>query len=190
MDLFRFFFPLKWFYRQFAKAETELCLETTADSFVKHRKLTLYLRPWEIVSWKGISFGELCTKNSELWANCEHWALFWNEHFYYFNLLSLQIFFGFTFMQNYHFQSENLFFRQINRSRALFSFPSCDKLCFFQSWRVVYKKTRAQVPTESSVERLEFFVNLRYLWTLFAKKRCLFAAKMYFISQGVKKTAY
>ena len=29
------------------------CLETTADSFVKYRKLTLSLRPWEIVSPSG-----------------------------------------------------------------------------------------------------------------------------------------
>ena len=46
------------------------------------------------------------------------------------------------------------------------------------------KKTRAQVPTVSSIERLECLVDLRYLWTLFAMKRWLLAAKMYYICRA------
>ena len=61
-----------------------------------------------------------------------------------------------------HFQSEKwerkLFcrqpLRQINQSRALFSFPSYDWLSFSQSWCVLYKRTRAQVPMASSIECL------------------------------------
>ena len=43
---------------------------------------------------------------------------------------------------------------QINQSRALFSFPSHDWLSFSQSWCVLYKRTRAQVPMASSIECL------------------------------------
>ena len=100
-----------------------------------------------------------------------------------FNLLNLQIFFGFTFKTKLSISKrkhgeKKLFCRQLNRSRRLFSFPGCDWLRFFQSWRVLYKRTSAQVPTASSLEHLGHLVHL---WTLFSTKRWLFTAKMYYI---------
>ena len=66
-----------------------------------------------------------------------------------------------------HFQSENTGKKVIlppNKSKqGSFLFPSCDWLYFFQSRRVSYKKTRAQVLTTSSIECLEYLVDLRYL---------------------------
>ena len=43
MDLFCFLFPFDWFSRQVAKSGNGSLkrLDTTADSFVKHRKLAL-----------------------------------------------------------------------------------------------------------------------------------------------------
>ena len=83
-----------------------------------------------------------------------------------------------------------------NKPKQFFSFPSCDWLYFFQSWHILNGKTRAQVPTSSSIECLECLVDLLHLWMLFATKQWLFAEKMYFylreknwcISQGMKKT--
>ena len=83
--------------------------------------------------------------------------------------------------QNYPFSKrkhgeKKLFCRQLNRSRRLFSFPGCDWLRFFQSWRVLYKRTSAQVPTASSLEHLERFFQrsggylLRKCTILYGKK--------------------
>ena len=51
-------------------------------------------------------------------------------------------------------RERRLFCCQINPTRVLFSFPSCDWLHFFQSWSLLYKKTGAQVPTASSIDCL------------------------------------
>mgnify|MGYP007058645313 CR=1 FL=1 len=72
-----------------------------------------------------------------------------------FNLLSFQIFVGFTFSTKLSIfkaktRERKLFCRQINRGRRLFSLPACDWLRFFQSWRVLHKRTSAQLPTASS----------------------------------------
>ena len=61
------------------------------------------------------------------------------------------------------------------------TFPRCDWLSFFQSWLVLYKKTRAQVPMAKSIEHQECLVDLWYLWTPFSTKWWLFAAKMYYV---------
>ena len=79
------------------------------------------------------------------------------QYFYekIFNLLSFQIFVGFTFSTKLSIfkaktRERKLFCRQINRGRRLFSLPACDWLRFFQSWRVLHKRTNAQLPTASS----------------------------------------
>ena len=126
-------------------------------------------------------------------------TIFLSQNFFCFNLVSLQIFFGFTLNTNYPFSKckhGNKVVLPWNKSKqGPFFFPSCDWLYFFHSWHELYKKTRTQFPMASSTERLECLVDLRYLWILFATKQWLFAAKMYYIykkkfpciSQGMKK---
>ena len=104
----------------------------------------------------------------------QYCTIFLSQNFLCFNLVSLQVFFGFTFnTKSSIFKAKTperkLFCRQINRSRALFSFPSYDWLYFFQSWRVLYKKT--------SIER-------RDACTIFTGKKFLC------ISQGMKKKTW
>ena len=74
-----------------------------------------------------------CAPKIPNYANC---AIFLKRNLC-FNLLSLQSFFGFTFIQNYP-----VFCRQIHRSRALFSFPSCDWLYLFSNHGACYIKTK------------------------------------------------
>ena len=113
------------------------------------------------------------------YANC---TIFLSENFKCFNLLSLQIFFGSTFKcKIIHFQSQTRerksFCHQIHRGRARFSFPSCDWLYFFQSQQASYKRTRAQVPTASSVECQECLVDLRYLLNPFCNSAVAICCK-------------
>ena len=112
-------------------------------------------------------FGELCPKNPELCTNHVNCTIFLGKNFKlcFNNLLSLQIFFGFTFNTKLSIfkvktREKKLFCHQINRSRALFSFPICDWSYLFQSLCMLYKETRAQVPTASSIECLKCLVDL------------------------------
>ena len=120
----------------------------------------------------------------ELCANYVTCAIFLSKNFSCFNLLSLQIF-GFNFNAKLSiFKGKNtgkLLCCLINPSRVFSSFPSCDWLYFFHSQWLLYKKTRAQLPMASSIERLGCLVDLRHLWTLFVSKRRLFAVKIYYI---------
>ena len=85
-----------------------------------------------------------CAPKIPNYANC---AIFPKRNLC-FNLLSLQIFFGFTFIQNYP-----VFCRQIHRSRALFSFPSCDWLYLFSNHGACYIKTKNKKKPEHSSQR-------------------------------------
>ena len=88
-------------------------------------------------------FAEVCTKDPELCENGEILCNIFKQKFLMFRFIKLAklIFFGFTFDTNLSIfiaktLERKLFCRQINQSRVLFSFPSCDWLYFFQSWHV------------------------------------------------------
>jgi len=78
--------------------------------------------------------------------------------------------------------------RQINQSRALFSFPSHDCLSFSQSWCVLYKRTRAQVPMASSIECLSALLICNEAVVICCKNVLdLQGKKLPCIPQGMKK---
>ena len=77
-----------------------------------------------------------------------------------YGLMLDSFFFGFTFKTNWSIfkaktPERKLFCRQINQSRALFSFSKLWLVIFLPIMARVIWKTRAQVPTASSIEHLE-----------------------------------
>lgn len=78
-------------------------------------------------------FGKLSAKNLELcptYANVTILRNIFNENFYCFNILSLQIFFGFSVKKKLSIfkartRARELFCLQINRNWALFVFGAC-----------------------------------------------------------------
>ena len=89
----------------------------------------------------------------------------------------LQIIFGFTFNAKLSFSKQTrkgkLFCCQINQSRVLFSFLSCDWLYFFQSWRIILKlEHRSQQPaTQNALLICNIFATKRWLFVLCFQKK-------------------